>query len=110
VAKDRDRDDDNDENETEDDDDDDKKCTATPPPAPTPAPVPTATGALGKIAWTANCASCHTGDLGKGRSASKTLSAIASNKGGVMGALSGKVTAADAANIAEYTKNPSLYP
>jgi hypothetical protein len=24
--------------------------------------------------------------------------------------LSGKVTAADAANIAEYTKNPSLYP
>jgi hypothetical protein len=84
-------DDDDDKNEIEDDDD--KKCTTTPP---TPI-VATATGALGKIAWTANCISCHTGDLGKGRSAQKTLAAIASNKGGVMGALSGKVSATDAA-------------
>jgi hypothetical protein len=99
VPKDKDGDDD------EDDDDDDKKCST-----PTTPPVATATGALGKIAWTANCASCHTGNLGRGRNANETMEAIRSNEGGVMRVLSGKVTAVDAANIAEYTKNPSLYP
>jgi hypothetical protein len=64
---------------------------------------------LGKIAWSNNCASCHSGvGPSKGSNASKTLSAIANNTGG-MGFLSGTVSATDANNIAAYAVNPAAF-
>jgi mono/diheme cytochrome c family protein len=86
--------------------------TATAVPAATPAASTTvaasSAGSLGKTAWSNNCVSCHGGDTGKGNNASKTMSAIASNTGG-MGILSGIVSATDASNIAAYTANPGAY-
>ena len=114
-------DDDKSENENDDEneieDEDDENCTASPAkPATdgtsvttTTTAASTATGALGKTAWANNCVSCHGTNTGKGSNANKTMQAIASNTGG-MGMLTGRVTAADANNIAEYVANPTLYP
>lgn len=114
-------DDDKSENENDDEneieDDDDENCTTSPANSAsggttsttTTSAVPTATGTLGKTAWANNCASCHGMNTGKGSNANKTMQAIASNTGG-MGMLTGRVTAADANNIAEYVGNPTLYP
>jgi mono/diheme cytochrome c family protein len=77
-------------------------------PAASTTVAASSAGSLGKTAWSNNCVSCHGGDTGKGNNASKTMSAIASNKGG-MGILSGIVSATDANNIAAYTANPGAY-
>lgn len=116
------KEDDDDKNENENDDeneieDDDENCTTSPAkPAnggttgtTTTTAAPTATGTLGKTAWASNCASCHGMNTGKGSNASSIMQAIANNTGG-MGILTGRVTAADANNIAEYVANPTLYP
>jgi Cytochrome C oxidase, cbb3-type, subunit III len=89
--------------------------TNTPTPAATTTPAVTSPGAEalrvaglnGKSLWSANCASCHGSDLGRGANPSKIMSAIASNKGG-MGFLSGVITADNASNIATYVSNPAV--
>ncbi|MEQ1536173.1 MAG: cytochrome c [Burkholderiaceae bacterium] len=114
------KEDDDDKNENENDDEneiEDENCTTSPAkPAnggttgtTTTTAAPTATGTLGKTAWASNCASCHGMNTGKGSNASSIMQAIANNTGG-MGILTGRVTAADANNIAEYVANPTLYP
>jgi hypothetical protein len=85
----------------------------TPAPAPAPAPAPTpSAGSIGKTLWANNCQGCHAGFtiLGKSASfpASTTLSAIASNKGG-MGYLSGSIGATEASQIATYAASPGSY-
>ena len=67
---------------------------------------------MGKSLYISSCASCHGSDptknqskILKGTSASTTLSAIASNKGG-MGFLSGSIGSKEAQDIAAYLSNP----
>jgi hypothetical protein len=81
--------------------------TAAPPPPPAPSPAAVA----GKASY-AMCIACHGADPTKNQnkiqsatSASKTLSAIANNTGG-MGYLSATIGATEAANIAAYVKAP----
>jgi mono/diheme cytochrome c family protein len=62
---------------------------------------------VGKTLWANNCASCHGGDTGMGANPSKTMNAIASNKGG-MGILRGIISEDNASNIATYAANPSV--
>ena len=85
--------------------------TPTPGTGPTPTPTPTPTpsaGSIGKSLWAKNCASCHGGDTGKGTNASKTLTAIRNNTGG-MGFLSGSIGANEASQIATYAASPGFY-
>jgi len=92
------------------------------PPAPAPAPAPVGPSAAnGKVLYNAipgstmSCASCHTAvpannvaNVLKGaNNASAIAAAIAGNKGG-MGILSGKLTAAQLADIAAYLGQPNL--
>lgn len=85
----------------------------TPAATPTPAAANPSTDPLyaaalvGKSLWQNNCATCHGGDTGKGANASKIMSAIASNTGG-MGYLKGIITADNASNIATYAANPGI--
>jgi mono/diheme cytochrome c family protein len=58
--------------------------------------------------WANNCVSCHGSNTGKGTNASKTLSAIAANTGG-MGFLAGTIGATEASQIATYAANPGAY-
>lgn len=81
----------------------DEAATPTNPSAPS-----NSAGATGKALWASHCASCHGGDYGKGRNAAKTMSAIASNEGG-MGILKGVITSAKAGQIAVFTANPGAY-
>ena len=102
--------DDNDDNDDDDDDDnedddDDCKTSATLPPL-TAADL--AAGSLGKTLWAANCFSCHGSDTHEVRTGARIMNAIAENKGG-MRALSGVITATDAANIAIYAARPSSF-
>ena len=71
-------------------------------------PIPNTAGVTGKTLWTNHCVSCHGGDYGKGRSGNSTMSAIASNKGG-MGALNGVVSLDMANQIAVFTASPGSY-
>jgi mono/diheme cytochrome c family protein len=87
--------------------------TSTPEPVPTSPNAPStdalrAAGLVGKQLWANNCASCHGGDTGRGANPTKTLNAIASNKGG-MGFLKDIISADNASNIATYAANPSAY-
>lgn len=86
-------------------------ASTTPGTSITSTPTSTASpsaGSLGKTAWSNNCASCHGGQISKGQSASKIMSAISNNTGG-MGFLSGSISANDANNIATYAANPGAY-
>ena len=83
-------------------------------PAPAPAPAASASALNGKSLYAGNCASCHGGNpaqniskILRGTSASATLGAIASNKGG-MGYLSGSIGAAEANDIAAYLAQPNI--
>lgn len=84
-----------------------------PAPAPTPAPAPAPAPALnGKSLYANSCAACHGADprlniskIQRGASASTTLGAIASNKGG-MGFLAGTIGQAEAEAIASWIANP----
>lgn len=80
------------------DDDDNKTGSTTPTPATVPA---AATIASGKALYTQSCASCHGANMPNARDSARTLSAIASNKGG-MGFLSTSIKTAQANDIAAY--------
>lgn len=82
--------------------------TPTPTPTPAPAPAPNPAGITGKALWSSHCASCHGGDYGKGVNAGETMSAIASNKGG-MGILNGVINLDKASQIAVFTSSPGSY-
>lgn len=82
--------------------------TTAPTPAPAPAPAPNPAGITGKALWSSHCASCHGGDYGKGVNAGETMSAIASNKGG-MGILNGVINLDKASQIAVFTSSPGSY-
>ncbi len=83
-------------------------ATTTTPATSTTTTVDSSAGALGKIVWANNCATCHGADYGQGGNQTKVMAAIASNKGG-MGILNGKITAADAYNLAVFASNPAAY-
>ena len=61
--------------------------------------------AAGKVAYDANCASCHGAGLSDAKNSAKILEAIRENEGG-MGKLKDIVTVAMADNIATYMANP----
>lgn len=82
--------------------------TPSPAPAPAPAPAPNPAGITGKALWASHCASCHGGDYGEGVNAGETMSAIASNKGG-MGILNGVINLDKASQIAVFTSSPGSY-
>lgn len=111
-----------DENEGDNDDNDSRKrtvapvvpvcsttTTATAPTTTTTTTTATTTATSasnGKALYAASCSSCHGADTSIGRSASSTLKAIASNKGG-MGFLASTIGTQQAADIAAYAANPN---
>jgi mono/diheme cytochrome c family protein len=103
-----------DENEGDNDDNDSRKRTVAPvvpvcsttTAATAPTTTTTTSASNGKALYAASCSSCHGADTSIGRSASSTLKAIASNKGG-MGFLASTIGTQQAADIAAYAANPN---
>lgn len=86
----------------EEDDDDDSACK------PTPTPTPALDG---KKTYTQYCASCHGSNpsanankILEGKEANNILEAISENKGGLMGALKGRISVAEINVIATYLR------